>query len=209
MINKSSVKYSFGIILSISLSLSACSITDDKLLGDALEQSGANADQIKYVLDNYDGDRKSIAEFLVCSMIGKYSVVGEGLDSIEALYKCLPNGRSWQFDSQQLERIKNFENAPRQNLYDLQNISADYLISNIDDAWRLKETMLWNKKLSKEQSQELLLPYRSGNERISEWREAYRKKYSDINKRIVVARNSVDAASIVSKAIGKMRFINN
>ncbi len=206
MINKSSVKYNFGIILSLSLSLSACSITDDKFLGDALEQSGANADQIKYVLDNYDGDRKSIAEFLVCSMIGKYSVVGEGLDSIEALYKCLPNGKSWQFDSQQLERIKNFENAPRQNLYDLQNLTADYLISNIDDAWRLKETMSWNKDLSVEQFQELLLPYRSGNEKISEWREAYRKKYSNINKKLAAIRNSVDAASVVSKAIGKMRF---
>lgn len=183
-----------------------CTASVDRLLDHALEQSGDNASEIQKVLDNYKGDKKETAEFLISSMLGRYSYVGAGLDSIEALYRCLPNGKSWQFDSLQLANIKYFENEPQQEIYDLQNLTADYLISNIDDAWRLKETMSWNKDLSVEQFQELLLPYRSGNEKISEWREAYRKKYSNINKKLAAIRNSVDAASVVSKAIGKMRF---
>ena len=125
-----------------------CTASVDRLLDHALEQSGDNASEIQKVLDNYKGDKKETAEFLIRSMLGRYSYVGAGLDSIEALYRCLPNGKSWQFDSLQLANIKYFENEPQQEIYDLQNLTADYLISNIDDAWRLKETMSWNKDFS-------------------------------------------------------------
>ncbi len=62
-----------------------CTASVDRLLDHALEQSGDNASEIQKVLDNYKGDKKETAEFLISSMLGRYSYVGAGLDSIEAV----------------------------------------------------------------------------------------------------------------------------
>lgn len=175
----------------------------------ALEEADANAPEIEKVLGHYDDERRKAAEYLVETMIGRYGKSGEGLDSIEMLYTLLPqkNG-SWQFDSTQLALTKRYESMPVRKTIDLQTLSADYLIRNIDDAWNLKNEREWNKDLSITEFCELLLPYRSGDEEVTEWREAYRSALDSIAIPISNARNSVEAARIVAKTLGEIHYNN-
>ena len=62
----------------------------------------------------------------------------------------------------------------------------------------MKEPWHWNKNLSTEEFCELLLPYRIGNEPVTEWREAYRNALDSISDKIDAAANSVDAAAVIS-----------
>ena len=196
-----------GLIYGVVIVLfSACSVVNDQLLEDALSEAGDNAVEIEKVLDSFEGDKRKVSEFLVKSMVGRYSVVGVGIDSIEGQYRLLPNDKSWQFNASQLKKIEFFNDMPKNMIYDLKDIKSSYLINNINDAWAVKETRKWNKNISLDQFCELILPYRSGNERVTEWRGAYRKNFRGINKKLECISNSVIAAGIVSNAIGKMRF---
>lgn len=188
------------------LTMASCSTVNDELCQEALHKAADNVSEINRVINNYSGEKNEVAGYLVRSMIGRYSSIGAGIDSIEMMYRKLPNGKSWQFDSLQLSRIRVFEKMPVRDVPDLENLNADYLINNIDDAWKYKESMLWNNNLDIHSFNELILPYRNGNENITDWRNAYRKKYRKIQPRLKNVRNSVIAASIVSKAIGRMRF---
>lgn len=188
------------------LTMARCSTVNDELCQEALHKAADNVSEINRVINNYSGEKNEVAGYLVRSMIGRYSSIGAGIDSIEMMYRKLPNGKSWQFDSLQLSRIRVFEKMPVRDVPDLENLNAEYLINNIDDAWKYKESMLWNNNLDIHSFNELILPYRNGNENITDWRNSYRKKYRKIQPRLKNVRNSVTAASIVSKAIGRMRF---
>ncbi|MDE7115152.1 MAG: hypothetical protein K2O56_01840, partial [Muribaculaceae bacterium] len=174
-----------------------------------MSEAGENAGEISRFLDRYDGERGEAAAYLVRGMTGQYGVCGTGLDSIENLYHQLPqrNG-SWQFDSLQLAAGNRYADMPRQKTADLQTMNADYLIRNLDDAWEQKETRSWNRDLSLSDFCELLLPYRIGDEPLTEWRKAYRAAYDSLSDKIDSATDAVAAAAVVSKALGEIHYNN-
>lgn len=187
------------LLLAVPLVFVSCTSMDDALLDQAMSQAGSNAPEIEKVLDAYEGEKKEAAEYLVRGMLGQFSLTGPGLDSIEMLYRELPqpNG-SWKLDSLQRVIGKRYERLPRKKTADLQALTSDYITRNIDDAWKMKELRHWNKNLSTEEFCELLLPYRIGNEPVTEWREAYRNALDSISDKIDAAANSVDAAAVIS-----------
>ena len=182
---------------------------DDALMEKAIEDAGGNAPEIRKVLSAFEGKKADAAEYLVRSMVGRNSIIGTGLDSIEMLYLELPhkNG-SWMFDSLQMARGKSFMAMPKNEVPDLQNISAQYLIKNINDAWEWREKRAWNKDLSEEEFCELLLPYRIGNEPITYWREAYRQVYDSLSPKIDSSSSSIDAARLIAKTLGEVHYNN-
>ncbi len=198
----------FFCLLLLSISF-GCVPTREDSAEIAISQAKDNAPAIRKVLTHYDDRRNEAAEYLVKAMIGRYGISGEGLDSIESLFKELPVNGIWNFDSVRLVRGKMYESMPRHRINDLETVSAEYLIGNIDDAWRMKEVRNWNKDLGMEQFCELLLPYKSGDEALSDWRQAYRSHYDSIANSVNKARNSVEAAAIVSNAIGEVHYNND
>ncbi len=198
----------FICLLLIAISF-GCVTTREDSMDVAISQAKDNAPEIRKVLTHYDDARNDAAEYMVKNMIGRYGISGEGLDSIENLFMELPVNGVWNFDSTQLIRGNQFVSMPRHRINDLETVSAEYIIRNIDDAWRMKEARIWNKDLGMEQFCELLLPYRSGDEAISDWRQAYRSHYDSIAKSVNKARNSVEAAAIVSDAIGEVHYNND
>lgn len=52
-------------------------------------------------------------------------------------------------------------------------MTADYLINNIDHAFKVWKHRPWNKTLGFDDFCELILPYRIGNEPLSDWRPVY------------------------------------
>lgn len=174
-----------------------------------MSDAGDNAGEISRFLDRYDGEKKEAASYLIRGMIGQYAVSGFGLDSIENLYHQLPRpNRSWQFDSVQLASGKRYEKILRRKTADLQTLTSDYLIRNFDDAWEQKEKCSWNRDLSLSDFCELLLPYRIGDEPLTEWRKAYRAAYDSLSDKIYSAPNAVAAAAIISKTLGEIHYNN-
>lgn len=192
----------------LTLVLGSCGSVQDKLLEKVLIDAGENASELQRVLDHYDDERSEVAEWLVTNMNGRYGIRGESIDSIEHVYTELPNNGIWDFDSTQLSRAKRFYELPRKIERDVSTIDSKYLISHIDDSWNLKNCMKWNKNLSTEDFRELILPYRSGDEMPTSWREAYRARYDSIAGKVSECDNSVDAARIISEAIGEAHYNN-
>ncbi len=205
------MKYFLRIILSFFVIFnSGCSTSDSALQELALSEAGENAKEICKFIDRYNGEKGDAAASLVRGMIGRYSLCGEGIDSIESLYHQLPhpNG-SWQFDSLQLVAGRRYELIPHRNTSDLQVLTADYLINNFEDAWMYKEKRIWNRSLSVSDFSEFLLPYRIGNEPVTEWRVEYRAAYDSLSGKIDAAFGSVAAAAIISEALGDVHYNNN
>ena len=77
-----------------------------RLVAETLEQAGDNAAELQAVLERYADGRRDLAEYAVAAAWSRRARTGPGMDSIEALYRELPNknGFIWQFDSAQLAR---------------------------------------------------------------------------------------------------------
>lgn len=80
------------------------------------------------------------------------------------------------FPKQAMAPWENIDYSKLTKIYDVQTITADYLIHNIDHAFKKWEECSWNKNLSFEDFCEFLLPYRIGDEPLEEWRNKYEKK---------------------------------
>ncbi len=189
--------------------MSSCGPGRDTMISSALEEAGVNVSEIETVLAHYSDERQKVAEYLVSSMVGRYSSIGVGIDSIEMIYSQLPhkNG-TWQFDSIQSVLVKRYEQLPVKKILDLQTLSSEYLIRNIDDAWDNIKQLSWNNNLTIDEFCELLLPYRSGNEEITDWRPVYKIALDSLRYKIDNAENSVEAARIVAKALGEIHYNN-
>lgn len=194
---------SFVIMISI---LGSCMSSNDDLISKALIDAGENAFNIQYVLDYYNDERRDIAEWMVSFMNGHYGVYGEGVDSIECLYSKLPNNGSWDFDSTQLSKAREFYKLPYEIKNDVSFVDYKYLISQINTAWNIRSNVAWCSKLSTEEFCELILPYRIGDEKLTYWRDAYSRLYDKISMKVKESKNSVDAARIISEAIGEVHY---
>lgn len=71
----------------------------------------------------------------------------------------------------------NTDNFDIEMVYDTDVISAEYIISNIDEAFDVWRNGKWASHLDFEDFCEYLLPYRIGNEQICNWREDARSEY--------------------------------
>ena len=48
------------------------------MISSALEEAGVNVSEIETVLAHYSDERQKVAEYLVSSMVGRYSSIGVG-----------------------------------------------------------------------------------------------------------------------------------
>ncbi|MBD3170054.1 MAG: hypothetical protein GF307_11270 [candidate division Zixibacteria bacterium] len=86
-------------------------------------------------------------------------------------------------------------------IHDLSVISADFLIDNINYAFRALEEKTWAKYLSFNQFCEYILPYRGSNEPLELWREYFWKKYNGIEERMSNPGDIIEAAKIINEDI--------
>lgn len=191
-------------ILTLALATTACHNSNS--IEDIYEQvvidAGKNSFELKKTLDHYNDNRREIAKYLVAGIGGRFSRTGRGMDSIEVLYRELPGANKWDFDSAQLARAKRYVNTPLSTTKDASIITADYLIENIDDAWRLWKSRLWNQDLPQRLMCEMLLPYRIGDEPLTRWRKPYREWLSELEDSLEKCNSSVHAARLIVNKIG-------
>ena len=133
------------------------------------------------------------------------------LDSIETLLHqvaVIPD--AWYFPDLSDRDWRAFSHLSLPKVRDAHVVTSDYLISNIDAAYRQREKRAWNRDLPEEDFNNFLLPYRIGDEKLSDWRKPYEDRYGTLLDSLYPGGDdSLRAAEIVNSLLEKEGFKYN
>lgn len=158
-------------------------------LTSALEKAGKNRPNLEEVLKHYQKDKTDslkyrAACFLIENMPAHYTYSGAAIDTFYTVMRSVFAGsknKGGQYYTATYDSIlgklePEFNVAPI--VKDIENVTAKYLIQNIDEAFEMRE-MPWNKKIPFELFCEYVLPYRADNEPLSNWRKLFKNRRPD------------------------------
>lgn len=188
---------SLAVALYAVVFISMCSC-DATRIDEALNQAGENRKEIERFLSLYDDKYSGYAEYLVAAMRGFASCGGNGIDSIEAIYRKMSEEHVIILDQETVMKAHSFVRCPRYSNSDLQCVTSEFLCENLGDALMLKNCRKWNAELPDSIFNEALLPYRIADEPLTSWRKYYRDHFADIEHTLDTVTNSVDAAVIIA-----------
>ncbi|MDH3891687.1 MAG: transglutaminase-like domain-containing protein [candidate division Zixibacteria bacterium] len=194
---------------SIGLILTNCStrsyLPDEVAL--AIDAAGDNGSELKSVIAHYQASDDSLklraAFFLIGNMEGHgwatYDLVDTVGNEIAFDVSLFPNYDSLTSAFATLEAeygVLDFEKNDLQP--DLETVSADHLISQIDLAFRAWRERPWAEHLSFDDFCQYVLPYRGSNEPLEPWRAMFFDKYSDLADRMIDSTDPVEAACLIN-----------
>ncbi len=213
---KSSFFYNFLLVV-ITISLFASCQETPKNLKKVLQLAGDNQKELEKVIDHYQAPEDSLklkaAYFLITKIMPYESYFSIEDERISLLYNSLNDslasfsGKESETNYIEREQITNriidrYElkngkvSATRTQLKgDLQNISASFLIENIDlafMAWNLP----WSKKYNFQQFCRYILPYKSGKEHPNGWRKYF---FNNLKFFRDSMRNETDAVVVATR----------
>ncbi len=177
---------------------------------EVLDNSGDNRAELEKVLSHYSSEGDSLkleaVYFLISNMEGhsyvEYALrdtTGKEID-FDALdypdYDALVAG----WDTLE-SRYGTLDFKKKETINDLDTITSDFLINQIDYAFRAWREKPWAKGLSFGQFCEYILPYRGSNEPLESWREFFWKKYKDIEKKMSNPSDPIEAAKLINDDI--------
>lgn len=177
---------------------------------EVLEKAGTNKAELEKVITHYKETKEVIKEeaayYLISNMEEHGYAVFELLDSAgNAVDFNVLDYKDYDelllaWDS--IERARGEIDFKLDTLYhDYQSITADYLIKNIDQAFDAWDKYPWSKKLSFDQFCEYVLPYRSTNEPLEEWRSYFMQELDWVKDSIEDESDPVEAACLVNDYI--------
>lgn len=165
--------------------LSSCS-TIPSDVNQALEKAGTNRSELERVIKHYrvteNKQKLKATYFLIANMPGKYA---EYYNYNEQAYKIFKQGKIANKDNrigfekyltEQIEMLKDQAGRTPLVVQDIEVLSAEYLIENIDLAFKVWQEP-WACHFTFEEFCEYILPYRVRNEPISNWRKHLYEKY--------------------------------
>src|SRR5882757_1647421 len=157
----------------------------------ALVDAGANRSELQKVLDHYSAPADSLqlkaAQFLIANMpyhfgyygdeINKYRIIFSIIDTL-SYHKENVTKEDKMHIGDSLLNVYGIPNGEQtEKIPDTKIISADYLITNIDFAFRAWRKAPWGKKVDFEDFCDYILPYRFRNEQMQYWRPACYYEY--------------------------------
>ena len=187
--------------------LCASCTEESRYLHYALKAAGENKNELKAVLHHYsmedrDAEKLEAAKFLIINMPAHYSY--QDTAAINSYYRkalaILGKGPNpdWQRDT--LRQISDTEYAgiTKNIISDVRIMTADYLISSIDNAFQEWRTRPWSKHLTFDEFRDWILPYKvTEMQSLDAWRDTLSLHYSDSISTIPetdVKRNSIYGA---------------
>lgn len=201
------------VLFFISLLVISCTHTNNEIPEDVieiLEKAGTNRTELEKVLENYvsaeNEEKLRAAYFLIGNMKDKSFARFEVSDSDNNIigFSALDYRdygsmtRAW--DS--IVKIRGKLHQQRVELkYDYEIISADYLINTIDQAYDAWKNNSWTNFLDFNEFCEYILPYRSTNEPLEDWREYFIDKYAWVNDSIVNDNDPVEVCNWINNDI--------
>ncbi len=152
----------------------------------ALKKSGENKVELEKVLKYYSQDegdslKLKAAEFLIENMDVHFSYNSKTWDAFQMELETLYNNEAvYEKLEQKLEELYNKYGSSLSSdltyISDLQTISADFLINNIEKAFENWSDPYAN-HLSFDDFCEYLLPYRAGREPLADWRKEFQENF--------------------------------
>lgn len=196
--------------ITVLLSSSGCS---DRRLAASLDFAGDNRASLQAALDSFaeNPEQLAAARFIVRNLPHWYCYDDARLDSIESLLGVVGNNEDiWYFRDISGRDWQSFNYTQLPKVYDSHTITAQYLIENIEAAYGLWKNKRWNFHLSQSDFNELLLPYRIGDEPISEWRSLYASYYGTLLDSLYAEGDDVlVAAQILANELQRQGFKYN
>ena len=176
----------------------------------SLSKAGGNRAELERVLKHYqrlgDPQKLEAAQFLIANMGGQGYILTAFYDKegneveFEALdYANLTEAQA-AFDVLEKEHGE-FDYDTKRFEADLETVSAEYLIENIDlafQAWREKP---WARELTFEAFREYVLGYRGDNEPVNSFRPTCLARYADLPERMKDPTDVYEAAALVRQDV--------
>lgn len=186
------------------LLFSGCATKVDRLEY-ALEFAGENRRELEKVLEYYSDDSLKFraACFLIENMPRWYAYDGWQLDTLEVLMR---KDREGIFSKDDKMRWNSFDYHALNKIYDSKVITSEYLIENIDLAFQEWQKRPWNKSLSFDDFCDLILPYRIGNERLSDWRSLYNAYYGNLLDSIYTGSDVLEACKCINDELNRQSY---
>ena len=162
-----------------------CSNRSERLEA-VLKYSGNNREELEKVLEHYshtpeDSLKLKAAIFLIENMPGHYTYSGPFLDKY---YARLDTVKDTPYHEKKLLQTIPFDRqeyrSKLQIREDVKYIRAEFLIHQIDLAFRQWETLPWMEGVDFEMFKEYILPYRVDNETLDNWRDSIAYFLSDL-----------------------------
>jgi len=182
----------------------------------SLDKAADNRPQLEKVLRHYQrqGNEQKLAaaEFLIANMPGHCyaELVFHDPDGKEVEYDAL-DYKNFKEARAALEAIEKergeVDYKAKRVVKDLETISADLLIENIDLAFTAWHEKPWAQDLSFDAFCEYVLPYRGSNEPLDSFRPACLDRYADLADKLDDPRDARQAARLIQKDVHKwVRF---
>lgn len=167
---------------------------------------------LETVLQKYESDslKRKAAEFLIENLPYYYSYEGESMKYYQKLYQLFGTGLYTLEEAQ--DSVRSLYGATALNQLtptsDM-DISPDYLIDNIEWAFRVWKEQPWGKNVSFTDFCEYILPYRIKDEPLKPWREKIYKKFNpllDSIRGLPEATDPLFAARVLLDSVSKIPF---
>lgn len=197
-------RYNLVLTMFISLLFSGCAIEVDRL-DYALEFAGENRRELEKVLEYYSDDslKYRAACFLIENMPRWYAYDGWQLDTLEVLMR---KDREGILSKDEKMRWNSFDYHALNKVYDSKVITSEYLIENINLAFQEWQKRPWNKSLSFDDFCDLILPYRIGNERLSNWRSLYNSYYGSLLDSVYTGSDVLVACKCINDELNRQSY---
>jgi hypothetical protein len=175
-----------------------------------LDAADANRDELVTVLDHYRNDPDTLkyiaAEYLIGNMADHSYITYALRDTtgttipFEVLdYEDYERLREAFAALEEQHGLLDFEHDD--TLLDVRTVTSDFLIEQIDLAFRAWRERPWSSGLSFDDFCEYVLPYRGSNEPLEPWRAEFFEKYADIGRRMTDSTDPMEAAALINDDI--------
>lgn len=175
---------------------------------ETLEAAGDNRPELEKVLTHYEGDSLKLEAvyFLLSNMEGHgyvtYSLLDSSGNEIDLDVLGYPDFDSLMVVCRNLEEQHGeLDFEKNEKIEDIQTITADFLIEQIDYAFKAWREKPWAKELTFDQFCHYVLPYRGSNEPLEPWRREFFEKYSDIENSLPDPTDPIRAAAFINDDI--------
>lgn len=179
------------ILILIVLLIIFCSRNKNVGLNKSLDLAGKNREQLEKILDYYskpqDSLKRKAAVFLIKNMYIHYGFYGKDVEQYNTLFDILDTLNHKQAEPV-LSHAKHIYDSITANLtetafvqrYDCQLMTSEYLINNIELAFKAWKQMPWSKDVDFDTFCEYILPYRLRNEKLECWRPKFYADYTEM-----------------------------
>lgn len=156
---------------------------------------------LQRVIDHYQNDEEKLraAEFLIDNLPYHKGVAYTDLEPNKLAYRLFGSGKYTQFEVRDSVERKYGYWGVRTPMYQSDiYINPEFLIDNIDWAFKVWKEQPWGKSVGFEQFCEYILPYRVGNEPLYPWREKIYRQFQPIIDALPNDSNKLKPTYIVS-----------